>query len=228
MVLPLVLLLVASSAWWVDLGSAQHRELRAGDLIFHRSRSAQSQVIAEVTGSALTHAGLVLPHDGELAVLEAVGPVKWTALSEFVERGEAGQYAVRRFRDALSAADVDALVRESERLLGRPYDGRFEWGPRRIYCSELVFMVFESALEVELVVPQRFGERVPTPATHRAWVCRVVVGRLCHRLDAGRDRLGAWPCGVRGHPGRGRRLPHADPRGVGARSVLARAPGLTS
>lgn len=63
--------------------------------------------------------------------------------------------------------DVTALVREGDRLEGTPYDARFEWGSRRVYCSELVFLVFERALDVELVVPQRFEELVLTPAARR-------------------------------------------------------------
>jgi hypothetical protein len=141
--------------------------LQAGDLVFHRSRSAQSRVIAEVTGSPLTHVGLVLPRGGELAVLEASGPVSWTPLHEFLARGEGGRFEVRRFADTLSREDVAALVREGDRLVGRPYDARFEWGARRVYCSELVFLVFERALDVELVVPQRFGELALTPAARR-------------------------------------------------------------
>lgn len=141
--------------------------LQAGDLVFHRSRSAQSRVIAEVTGSPLTHVGLVLPRDGELAVLEASGPVSWTPLHEFLARGEGGRFEVRRFADTLSREDVEALVREGERLVGRPYDARFEWGARRVYCSELVFLVYQRALDVELVVPQRFGELALTPAARR-------------------------------------------------------------
>ena len=151
-------------------------ELQAGDLVFHRSRSAQSRVIAEVTGSPLTHVGLVLPRGGELAVLEASGPVSWTPLHEFLARGEGGRFEVRRFADTLSREDVEALVREGDRLVGRPYDARFEWGARRVYCSELVFLVFERALDVELVVPQRFGELALTPAARR--LARRRMGRL--------------------------------------------------
>lgn len=166
-VVPVALLLVLGGVTFVALGRPQPPAVQAGDLVFHRSHSRQSQVIAEVTGSPLTHVGLVLPHGGELAVLEASGPVSWTPLDEFVDRGEGGRLEVRRFADTLSAEDVAALVREGERLLGTPYDARFEWGPRRIYCSELVFLVVERALDVQLVVPQRFGELTLTPAARR-------------------------------------------------------------
>jgi hypothetical protein len=159
-----------------ERGSGAHTPVQAGDLIFHRSRSAQSRVIAQVTGSELTHVGLVLPHGGELAVLEASGPVAWTSVHEFTARGERGRYEVRRFRDTLSQADVAALVRAGEQLVGKRYDARFEWGARRVYCSELVFLVFQRALDVELVVPQRFGELVLTRDAQR--LARGRLGRL--------------------------------------------------
>lgn len=162
----LLLLTASGVACVAPLTPAPH-ELQAGDLVFHRSRSAQSRVIAEVTGSPLTHVGLVLPRGGELAVLEASGPVSWTPLHEFLARGEGGRFEVRRYADTLSREDVEALVREGDQLVGRPYDARFEWGARRVYCSELVFLVYERALDVELVVPQRFGELALTPAARR-------------------------------------------------------------
>jgi len=162
-----LLVLIASRVACATPVTPAPTQLQAGDLVFHRSRSAQSRVIAEVTGSPLTHVGLVLPHGGELAVLEASGPVSWTPLDVFLARGEGGRFEVRRFADTLSREDVAALVREGDRLVGTPYDARFEWGARRVYCSELVFLVFERALDVELVVPQRFGELALTPAARR-------------------------------------------------------------
>lgn len=50
------------------------------------------------------------------------------------------------------------MTREGERLLGRPYDARFEWGDARLYCSELVFLVFSRALGIALVEPQRWRD----------------------------------------------------------------------
>ncbi|MCB9599036.1 MAG: hypothetical protein H6720_01550 [Sandaracinus sp.] len=151
-------------------------DVRAGDLVFHRSTSDQAAVIADVTGSELTHVGLVLPHDGELAVLEAVQPVKWTPLEAWIARGEGGRFEIRRPREPLSEEDVAALGREGQRYLGRRYDARFEWGPRRLYCSELVYLVYERALGRTLVEPQTFGELVLTDAARR--LARRRLGRL--------------------------------------------------
>lgn len=167
---------LAIFAFVLGCSSTSAADLRAGDLVFHRSTSAQAEVIAEVTGSELTHVGIVLPHDGELAVLEAVQPVKWTSLEGWIARGESGSLEVRRPREPLSDTDVGALVREGERYLGRPYDARFEWGPHRIYCSELVWLVYERALDRELVTPQTFGDLVLTDAARR--LARHRLGRL--------------------------------------------------
>lgn len=49
-----------------------------GDLVFQQSRSQQSAIIGEVTGSRWTHVGVVFERRGRLWVLEAVSPVRWT------------------------------------------------------------------------------------------------------------------------------------------------------
>ncbi|MDQ3034904.1 MAG: hypothetical protein M3Y87_21025 [Myxococcota bacterium] len=146
--------------------SSTRADVRAGDLVFHRSSSAQSRVIAEVTGSELTHVGVVLARDGTLEVLEAGSPVGWTPLDEWIARGEGGRFEVRRLREPPSEEQLAALRREGERLVGRPYDARFGWGDQRLYCSELVYLVFERAIGVQLVTPQRWRD-LPLGASAR-------------------------------------------------------------
>ena len=131
---------------------------RPGDLVFHESRSAQSAIIAEVTGSRWTHVGVVFERRGELWVLEAVEPVRWTRFDRWRERGAGGDYEVRRPRRALSAADLRRLRRAGERHLGRRYDARFEWSDRRMYCSELAWKMYARALHIELVPPARWSD----------------------------------------------------------------------
>jgi hypothetical protein len=133
-------------------------EIRAGDVLFMSSRSAQAQVIREVTRSPWSHVGIVLSHDGELQVLEAVSPVQWTPLETWRRHAIGGRVLVRRLERTLTEDDLVALTREGERLLGRPYDARFEWGDARLYCSELIFLVFSRALGIALVEPQRWRE----------------------------------------------------------------------
>lgn len=159
------------------LPSVAGAQLRPGDLVFQTSRSRQSRVIRQVTGSPWTHVGVVLPRDGALWVLEAVSPVRWTPLEAWRRRGVGHRIIARRLPRALTPREIEALRREGERLLGRPYDARFEWGDARLYCSELVWMVYERALGERLSVPQRWRE--------------LRLGRRARRLA--RRRLGRLP-----------------------------------
>lgn len=165
--------IVCVSLFWAGTVHGQSEaDVQAGDVVFHRSRSAQSRVIQEVTGSPWTHVGVVFEREdaeggSALWVLEAVQPVKWTRLGEWVRRGRGAELAIRRPREALSADALHALRQSGERFLGRPYDARFEWDERRIYCSELVWLMFEDALGLRLSEPQRWQELTLSRAARR-------------------------------------------------------------
>lgn len=163
----MTLVLVCSGSWRarsqgrVDERRALAARMQDGDLVFQRSSSDQASAIAEATGSRFTHVGIAFHRRGELMVLEAVGPVRFTPFRLFVGRGAGGEVAVRRLRDAATRLDARArarLRREGERLIGRPYDLRFEPSDERIYCSELVWKVYERALSVRLGEPQPWTE----------------------------------------------------------------------
>ena len=99
-----------------------------------------------------------------------------TAEDTAAEMRKAGHSAKSFRADVTLKEDVAAMVREGERYLGRRYDARFEWGPQRLYCSELVYLVYERALGRSLVEPQTFGELVLTDAARR--LARRRLGRL--------------------------------------------------
>ena len=67
-------------------------KVREGDLVFHRSRSSQSRAVALATGSSYTHMGVVFLREGQPFVLEAVQPVKLTALAAWIARVKAGEW----------------------------------------------------------------------------------------------------------------------------------------
>lgn len=113
--------------------------------MFQRSRSQQSAAIERATGSPLTHMGLVLPHDGHLMVVEAVEPVRWTEWDAWGARAVAGTVEVRRLSDPtpLTAGVLLRMAEVAEGMLGKHYDDAFSWSDERIYCSELVYKVFD-------------------------------------------------------------------------------------
>lgn len=79
LVLALLLLLTAPAT----AGTAENAAvaeltevLAEGDIVLHRSRSAQSAALRAATGSPYTHVGLVFWRAGVPQVLEAVEPVR--------------------------------------------------------------------------------------------------------------------------------------------------------
>jgi hypothetical protein len=126
---------------------------RNGDIIFHTSRSAQSEAIQKVTNSPFSHMGIVYVQQGRAFVFEAVEPVKSTPLDEWIARGVQGKYVVKRLREADRLLTADALARMKEvgeLFRGRHYDLYFEWSDEQVYCSELVWKIYKRALGLEI------------------------------------------------------------------------------
>jgi len=134
--------------------------LRDGDLVFQDSQSSQSQAIQLATQSPYCHVGMVLHRNGEPWVIEAVQPVIETRLAEWTRRAPGGRYAVRRLERAgevLTPGGAGKLRKEAHRYLGRDYDWAFGWSDERIYCSELIWKIYERALDIRLCEPARLG-----------------------------------------------------------------------
>ena len=45
-----------------------------------------------------------------------------------------------------------------EKYLGKNYDSYFEWSDERIYCSELVWKIYNKAFGIELGTPEKLGD----------------------------------------------------------------------
>jgi len=142
--------------------------LRDGDIIFQTSRSAQSAAIQRATHSAYSHVGLIFVRDGRPFVYEAIATVRYTPLAEWIARGAGGHYVVKRLERPLASGDVAKLRKAAEAFVGRPYDLYFEWSDQRIYCSELVWKVYERALGIKLGELQKLREFDLTDAAVRA------------------------------------------------------------
>ncbi|STL89562.1 putative peptidoglycan peptidase [Escherichia coli] len=73
-----------------------------GDIIFQISRSSQSKAIQLATHSDYSHTGMLVIRNKKPYVFEAVGPVKYTPLKQWIAHGEKGKYVVRRVEGGLS------------------------------------------------------------------------------------------------------------------------------
>jgi uncharacterized protein YycO len=90
-------------------------------------------------------------------VLEAVGPVKKTALSSWIQRGREKAFAVYRLT-ASYQNKTEEVIKAALTFLGRPYDIHYSFDDEKIYCSELVFKAFQKATGEELGQVKRLGD----------------------------------------------------------------------
>lgn len=133
-----------------SLAGVPPESLRDGDLVFHTSRSAQSEAIQLATDSPYSHVGVVLHRHGKPFVFEAIATVRYTPLARWIARGVDGKFVVRRLAAPLTEPQVHKLREAATRYEGKPYDLYFEWSNERIYCSELVWKLYHDALGIEV------------------------------------------------------------------------------
>lgn len=131
-----------------------------GDLIFQQSGSPQSELVRVLTGGKWTHMGVIFKRPGGAAVLEALSPVRWTPLDEWIVRS-GGRFVVKRVRDAdarLNTATLEKMRSLGSSWIGRPYDLKFRWDDEALYCSELVYKLFERVAEIRLGKIERVAD----------------------------------------------------------------------
>jgi hypothetical protein len=130
--------------------------------------------------------GIIFFRDGKPYVYEAIKIVQYTPLKKWIARGNAGYYIIKRLRNAdqlLTPAAVAKLWSAAKEFWGRPYDLTFEWSDDRIYCSELVWKIYDQGIGVQVgrlqklrdfdlsdpivkaKMQERYGNRVPMDET---------------------------------------------------------------
>lgn len=127
--------------------------LQNGDIIFQSSHSKQCEAVKLATHSEYSHVGIIFEDEGKWMVYEAVQPVKKTPLKDWIKHGEDGQYVVKRLKNAkkvLTKQILEKMQTLGETLLGKNYDIYFNWSNDEIYCSELVWKIYDEAAGIHI------------------------------------------------------------------------------
>lgn len=169
----------------VDKGSITNK-LMEGDIVFQSTMSRQCEAVKMATKSKYSHVGMLFKRAGEWMVYEAVQPVKFTKLDEWITHGRNNHYVVKRLKNRdLVITDSSAKVMKQEGLkyLNKDYDIYFGWSDESIYCSELVWKIYKDAVGVEVgklqklkdfdlsegvvkdIVEERYGKNIPWEET---------------------------------------------------------------
>ena len=158
-------------------------EIKNGDLIFQTSLSRQSKAIQLATKSKYSHCGLIYKEGNKFYVFEAVQPVKRTPLDKWIARGQDGKYVIKRLKNADQFLTPEALRKMKQvgnQFNGKNYDLTFEWSDDKMYCSELIWKIYQRATGIEIgkleklsdfdltnedvkqKVKERYGDKIPT------------------------------------------------------------------
>ena len=122
-----------------------------GDIIFQSSQSSQSKAVEQATNSPYSHMGIIFIKNGKPYVFEAGSKVAYTLLTSFIERGKNRYYVIKRLKDHnLSVKETNKLKLVAKTFENKPYDIWFGWNDNYIYCSELVWKIYNRALNLKI------------------------------------------------------------------------------
>ncbi|MEO8210168.1 MAG: YiiX family permuted papain-like enzyme [bacterium] len=128
-------------------------DIQNGDIIFQTSLSGQSKAIQLATHSEYSHCGLIYKNGNDYFVFEAVQPVKKTPLDKWIARGEGGHFVIKRLKNAdqvLTTGILNKMNQAGNNFNGKDYDIYFDWSDEKIYCSELIWKIYQRATGLEI------------------------------------------------------------------------------
>ncbi|WP_448702455.1 YiiX family permuted papain-like enzyme [Mucilaginibacter sp. AW1-3] len=137
------------------------QDLREGDLIFQTSLSKQSMAVQLATKSRYSHCGIILKNGSGYNVFEAVQPVKFTPLYQWIARGQKGKFVIKRLKNSSTILTPTALAKMhkvADQFKGKSYDLFFEWSGDKIYCSELIWKIYQRSTGIEIGKLQKLSD----------------------------------------------------------------------
>ena len=115
---------------------------QVGDIIMQRDAfKGGGGAIQMMTLSPYNHVGIVVERGGKKYVAEAIGRVTYTPVEQYIRRGEG--YKVLRSSTDLTPKQKRQILSAVHKYKGKRYDASVSWSDEKMYCSELVFKVYE-------------------------------------------------------------------------------------
>lgn len=140
---------------------ADNDEIKNGDIIFQTSLSRQSKAIQLATKSKYSHCGIIYKNGEDFYVFEAVQPVKLTLLEKWIARGKDGKFVIKRLKNAdkiLTPSAIEKMKEVGDQFKDKNYDLTFEWSDNKIYCSELIWKIYNRAIGLNIGKLQKLKE----------------------------------------------------------------------
>jgi len=130
-----------------------------GDVLFQSMPySPLVEAIEGITSSPYSHCGIVAKSKaGQWVVIEAIGPVRETPISNWIDQGRRGWFEAYRLSPEFEPK-IPLILAAARKYLGRPYDIHYSFDDKRIYCSELIFKAVLTATGKKLGKVERLGD----------------------------------------------------------------------
>ncbi len=134
----------------------EKKSYRDGDIIFQTTDGQTGKAIQLATHSEFNHCGVLFFENKEWVVYEAIQPVRKTSVSDFNSRGKG---VIKRIENKVfSKEDIQKLKTLFKKYENKDYDDAFNWSDERIYCSELVYKLYNNGLQIELCKPRKLND----------------------------------------------------------------------
>ena len=131
---------------------------REGDIVFQSLPHADLvDAIEAVTRSPWSHCGILVKKDGHWFVGEAIGEVRYTPLCVWMVRGRRSHIDAYRVTNLPPGFEARIHAGMAD-FLEKPYDFRYAPDDSEIYCSELVYKIYDRRLGIKLGVWEKLGD----------------------------------------------------------------------
>jgi uncharacterized protein YycO len=144
--IPLAFLCFNFSGTQFKKAKTDYSWLKEGDIVFQDTGGELGEAIKIATKSEYSHCGMIMKSGNAIQVFEAIGPVQYTSIDEWVSHGKNDAFKTFRLKDSkkVSTSLVLTWGKNASFYLGKAYDHVFEWSNEKIYCSELVWKMYKS------------------------------------------------------------------------------------
>ena len=139
----------------ISCSNVDVESVKEGDVVFIESQSNQSPYIKVGTMSKWTHCGVIVNTPEGVKVLEASKTVRLTPLGKFIGRAKNENWCIKRPKQKLKAPI------SYHKYLGQQYDLEFKFDNGKMYCSELVWLVYKDQ-GIELCKPRKVSSFLMT------------------------------------------------------------------
>jgi uncharacterized protein YycO len=140
---------------WINIerkNKYENFQYQNGDIVFQTTNSDQCKAVQLATHSPYSHCGILFKHQNQWQVLEAIGPTKWTSIEEWKDHGVDDKIVVKRLKNRAELSDDEEKKMKNIgiKLLGKAYDFSFDWDDDKIYCSELVWKLYDRGAGIQV------------------------------------------------------------------------------